>query len=142
MSAAASISLLRRRLASGRSGRSTVTTVAGSRFQIHVMFNGDSRSRWSRTLDQKTSSSARLDSREVVEKKGSGHDADFTVTVPADAKTTLAPSDVILPFPPPLVALALPVRYAGYEFTIHKAVQSTEAKTTGIFTYPLDWFRR
>ena len=112
--------------------------VAGESLPVHVTFNGDSAFPVEWTLDQKSLVVPQGWTVEGGEKKGSGHDADFTVTVPADAKTTLAPSDVILPFPPPLVELALPVRYAGYEFTIHKAVQSTEAKTTGIFTYPLE----
>jgi LmbE family N-acetylglucosaminyl deacetylase len=117
--------------------------VAGESLTVHVDFDGDAAVPVQWTLDDKSlvvpqgwhveggagSGSA---------KKQAGGGADFTVKIPADAKATLAPSDVILPFPPPYVALALPVRYAGYEFTIHKAVDSTEATTTGIFTYPLE----
>ncbi len=44
----------------------------------------------------------------------------------------------MLPFPPPLVKLALPVTVAGYEFKIEKPVESSIAKTTGIETYPLE----
>jgi LmbE family N-acetylglucosaminyl deacetylase len=112
--------------------------VAGESLPVHVNFNGDPAFAVEWTLDSKSLVVPQSWTVDGGEKKQTGHDADFTVNVPAGAKVALTPSDVILPFPPPLVELALPVRYAGYEFTIHKAVQSTEAKTTGIFTYPLE----
>ncbi len=62
----------------------------------------------------------------------------FRVSIPAGAKPDSRPGDVIQPFPPALISLALPVSFSGYEFTIHQAVQSVEAKTTGVFTYPLE----
>jgi LmbE family N-acetylglucosaminyl deacetylase len=62
----------------------------------------------------------------------------FDVAIPADAKVPSRPGDVILPFPPPLVRLALPVNVAGYDFTIERPVNSVEATTTGISTYPLE----
>ena len=64
--------------------------------------------------------------------------AKFTVAIPAGAKRSLTPGDAILPFPPPLVRLALPVEVAGYEFTMERPVNSLEATTTGIQTYPLE----
>jgi LmbE family N-acetylglucosaminyl deacetylase len=64
--------------------------------------------------------------------------AKFTVAIPAGAKRALTPADAILPFPPPLVRLALRVEIAGYEFTIERPVNSLEATTTGIQTYPLE----
>jgi LmbE family N-acetylglucosaminyl deacetylase len=64
--------------------------------------------------------------------------AKFTVAIPAGAKRSLTPADAILPFPPPLVQLALPVEVAGYQFAIERRVNSMEATTTGIQTYPLE----
>ncbi len=64
--------------------------------------------------------------------------AKFTVAIPAGARRTLTPADAILPFPPPLVRLALPVEVAGYQFAIERPVNSMEATTTGIQTYPLE----
>ncbi len=64
--------------------------------------------------------------------------AKFTVAIPAGAKRALTPADAILPFPPPLVRLALHVEVAGYEFAIERTVNSMEATTTGIQTYALE----
>ena len=62
----------------------------------------------------------------------------FSVTIPADAQQTLKPADAVLPFPPPLLKLALPVSVEGYDFKIEKPFESSIAKTTGIETYPLE----
>jgi LmbE family N-acetylglucosaminyl deacetylase len=62
----------------------------------------------------------------------------FTVAIPGGAKPPSSPSDAILPFPPPLVTLALHATIDGYDFTIDKPVESAEAKTTGIETYQLE----
>jgi LmbE family N-acetylglucosaminyl deacetylase len=62
----------------------------------------------------------------------------FSVAIPADAKIPSLPGDVILPFPPPLVRLALAVNVAGYDFKVERSVNSVEATTTGISTYPLE----
>jgi len=62
----------------------------------------------------------------------------FHVAIPAGAKLPSSPEDAILPFPLPLVKLALPVSVEGYEFTIEKTVESSIAKTTGIETYQLE----
>jgi hypothetical protein len=70
--------------------------------------------------------------------KGASDSAQFTVAIPAGAKRSLTLADAILPFPPPLVRLALRVEVAGYEFAIERPVNSMEATTTGIQTYPLE----
>ena len=72
------------------------------------------------------------------EPKAGGNTYRFHITVPAGAAPPNSPSDAILPFPAPLVRLALRVSLQGYEFTIEKAVESGEAKTTGIEIYPLE----
>src|SRR5208282_131832 len=54
------------------------------------------------------------------------------------AKPPSSPGDAILPFPPPLVRLALHATIDGYDFTIHKPIESAEAKTTGIEVYTLE----
>ncbi|MGA8224493.1 MAG: PIG-L family deacetylase [Candidatus Acidiferrales bacterium] len=61
----------------------------------------------------------------------------YMVNVPADAKPPSSPADAILPFPPPLVCAAVSVEVNGYAFKIEEPVQSVEASTTGIHTYPL-----
>jgi hypothetical protein len=68
----------------------------------------------------------------------SGGTSRFSVAIPADAQVPFAPGDAVLPFPQPLVKLALPVSVAGYEFKIEMPVESSIAKTTGIETYPLE----
>ncbi|MGH9712036.1 MAG: PIG-L family deacetylase [Candidatus Acidiferrales bacterium] len=62
----------------------------------------------------------------------------FIVSIPAGARAPSSPGDVILPFPPPLVRVAVHVNVDGYSFTIEQPVESTEATTTGIHTYPLE----
>jgi LmbE family N-acetylglucosaminyl deacetylase len=74
----------------------------------------------------------------LEESKGEGGTYSFTVSIPAGAKPPSAPGDVILPFAPPLVTLALKMNVNGYGFTIRKPVESMKATTTGIFTYPLE----
>ena len=62
----------------------------------------------------------------------------FHVAVPAGARPPESPADAVLPFPPPLVKLALRVDLEGYAFTVQKTVESSVAKTTGIETYQLE----
>jgi len=69
--------------------------------------------------------------------KGASDSAKFNVAIPAGATRSLTPADAVLPFPPPLVRLALHVEVAGYEFAVERPVNSMEATTTGIQTYPL-----
>lgn len=73
-----------------------------------------------------------------TETKPSGDEARFQIAIPAGAKPPSAPSDAILPFPPPLVELALQASVDGYAFTIERPINSVEASTTGILTYPLE----
>jgi LmbE family N-acetylglucosaminyl deacetylase len=70
--------------------------------------------------------------------KQSSEDTKFEVAVPAGAKLPSSPGDVILPFPPALVQLALKVSVDDYAFTIERPINSVEASTTGILTYPLE----
>jgi LmbE family N-acetylglucosaminyl deacetylase len=63
---------------------------------------------------------------------------EFHVAVPAGAKRPESPDDAVLPFPPPLVKLAIRLNVDGYEFTTEKTVESSVAKTTGIETYQLE----
>jgi LmbE family N-acetylglucosaminyl deacetylase len=62
----------------------------------------------------------------------------FEITIPDGAAAPVSAENVILPFPPPLVKLALRASLDDYEFTIEKAVQSQVAKTTGVVTYELE----
>jgi LmbE family N-acetylglucosaminyl deacetylase len=62
----------------------------------------------------------------------------FSVSVPAGTTPPVSPSDAVLPFPPPLVKLALAMTVEGYEFKFEKPIESAEAKTTGIDTYELE----
>jgi LmbE family N-acetylglucosaminyl deacetylase len=70
--------------------------------------------------------------------KPSRDGAKFSVAIPAGAKAPSSPGDVILPFPPPLVELALKVSVDDYTFRVERPVNSVEASTTGILTYPLE----
>jgi len=70
--------------------------------------------------------------------QGASDAAKFNVAIAAGATRSLTPADAVLPFPPPLVRLALHVEVAGYEFAVERPVNSMEATTTGIQTYPLE----
>jgi LmbE family N-acetylglucosaminyl deacetylase len=70
--------------------------------------------------------------------KAQSEAAKFKVAIPAGARRSLTPADAILPFPPPLVRLALQVEVAGYQFAMERPVNSIEATTTGIQTYALE----
>jgi len=70
--------------------------------------------------------------------KEASDSAKFNVAIPLGAKQSLTAADAILPFPPPLVRLAMQVEVAGYQFAIERPVNSMEATTTGIQTYPLE----
>ena len=62
----------------------------------------------------------------------------FKVAVPSGAKAPSSPEDAILPFPPPLVTLALSAEVNGYDFKIRQPVESAVANTTGIDIYRLE----
>jgi LmbE family N-acetylglucosaminyl deacetylase len=72
-----------------------------------------------------------------AETKATNEAAKFKVAIPAGARPPSSPGDRIIPFPPPLVQLSLPVSVDGYSFRIERTINSVEASTTGILTYPL-----
>ena len=74
-------------------------------------------------------------------KEETKHDSEsenFKITIPPDAKPPSSPEDAILPFPRPLIRVALAAVWSSYRFTIEKPVQSVQATATGIATYPLE----
>src|SRR5215471_708477 len=74
----------------------------------------------------------------VSEAKPGSNTYRFDVKIPAGATIPNAPGYAILPFPPPLAELTLCAKVGDYSFTIEKPVEFSEAKTTGILTYPLE----
>lgn len=112
--------------------------VAGDSVAVNVGFAGNSAVPVTWTLDE--SSLVVPSGWKVATEKPTDPESGtrFRVHIPAGAKPNPQPADAIQPFPPPLISLALPVRVSGYDFTIRQAVQSVEAKTTGVFTYPLE----
>jgi LmbE family N-acetylglucosaminyl deacetylase len=68
------------------------------------------------------------------EKDGS---TNFSVAVPAGAKTPHAPGDFLYPFPPPLVSACTHVEADGYAFDFTAPVQSLHATTVSVLSYPL-----
>lgn len=112
--------------------------VAGENFTVNVNFLDKPAVPVKWTVD---TSSLRLPAgwtATLGETKPGSNSYKFTVTIPADARTPTAPGYAILPFPPPLVSLALRTTVDGYEFTMEKPIESSEAKTTGVETYPLE----
>jgi LmbE family N-acetylglucosaminyl deacetylase len=112
--------------------------VAGESFSVSVNFPDKPAAPAKWTVDNSSLRvpegwTATLDSS-----KSGGNNYRFTVAIPAGAKTPSAPGDAILPFPPPLVKLALRMTVGDYEFTNEKPIESAEAKTTGIETYELE----
>ncbi|MBZ5697149.1 MAG: PIG-L family deacetylase [Acidobacteriia bacterium] len=71
---------------------------------------------------------------EQEEKDGS---TNFSVAVPAGAQTPHTPGDFIYPFPPPLVSVSTHVEVEGYAFDFSAPVESRQATTTAVLTYPL-----
>lgn len=74
----------------------------------------------------------------IENRQGEGGEYQFTVAVPRGAKAPSSPAYAVLPFPPPLVSLALKANVDGYEFAIRKPVEYLKATTTGISSYPLE----
>jgi LmbE family N-acetylglucosaminyl deacetylase len=63
----------------------------------------------------------------------------FDISIPAGALSPpISPAEAILPFPPPLVSVDVPISLDGYTFTVRRAIEYYETKTTGIETYPLE----
>ena len=112
--------------------------VAGENFSVDVSIAGTPAVAAKWTLN---ASSILVPSGWSVTPEGVGGASDagkFNVAIPPGAKRSLTPADAILPFPPPLVRLALHVEVAGYEFAVERPVNSMEATTTGVQTYPLE----
>jgi LmbE family N-acetylglucosaminyl deacetylase len=72
------------------------------------------------------------------ETKRDSESENFKIAIPPDAKAPRSPEDAILPFPRPLVRVALAAVWSSYRFTIEKPVQSVQATTTGVATYALE----
>jgi LmbE family N-acetylglucosaminyl deacetylase len=112
--------------------------VAGEDFSVEVTFDGKPIVPVKWTLDASDIqvppgwSAAKEPAKQDVESEN------FKVSIPADAKAPISPQDAILPFPAPLVRVALTVVWSSYRFTIEKPVESMQATTTGIATYPLE----
>jgi LmbE family N-acetylglucosaminyl deacetylase len=115
--------------------------VAGETFTVDVNFldNPATPAKW--TVDKSSLVLPEGWSAKLDEADSRGKDYHFTVSVPAEAKPPTSPADAVLPFPPPLVKLALHMSVDDYEFTLAKAVESAEAKTTAIVVYPLELVR-
>jgi LmbE family N-acetylglucosaminyl deacetylase len=112
--------------------------VAGDDFHVTLSFPDEPAVPGNLSVNDSTLELPRGWTAKLEETKGEGGTYNFDVSIPAGAKPPSSPSDAILPFPPPLVKLALKTRVDGYEFTIRKPVESMKATTTGIFTYPLE----
>jgi LmbE family N-acetylglucosaminyl deacetylase len=70
----------------------------------------------------------------LEEKDGS---TNFSVAVPAGAKTPRTPGDFIYPFPPPLVTARTRVEVDGYAFDFTAPVESLHATSVSVLSYPL-----
>ena len=112
--------------------------VAGENFSVNVSFLDQPAAPVKWTVDP---SSLRLPqgwTATLDAPKAGGASYHFNVSVPAGAMTPSSPQDAILPFPPPLVNLAVRLEVDDYQFTVERAVESSVAKTTGIETYQLE----
>jgi LmbE family N-acetylglucosaminyl deacetylase len=112
--------------------------VAGESFSVKISFLDKPAVPVKWTVDQ---SSLKVPAGWTVTLDGAKPDSksyQFHVTVPAGARPPDSPADAVLPFPPPLVQLALRLELEGYAFTIQQTVESSVAKTTGIETYQLE----
>ena len=111
--------------------------IAGESFSVDVNFPSKPAVPVKWTLDSSSLLLPQGWTAKLGETKEGGSSYHFTVSVPAGAKPPGSPGDVILPFPPPLVRVAANVTIDGYTFRIEQPVESVEASTTGIHTYPL-----
>jgi LmbE family N-acetylglucosaminyl deacetylase len=112
--------------------------VAGEDFSVEVAFEGKPIVPVKWTLDASDIQIPPGWSATKETPKQDSESENFKVTIPSDAKTPTSPQDAILPFPAPLVRVALTVGWSSYRFTIEKPVESMQATTTGIATYPLE----
>ena len=112
--------------------------VAGESFAVKVNFLDKPAVPVKWTIDQ---SSLQVPAGWTVTLDGAKPDSksyQFHVSVPTGASPPVSPTDPVLPFPPPLVKLALRLELEGYAFTTEKTVESSVAKTTGVETYQLE----
>ncbi len=112
--------------------------VAGETFTVDVNFLDKSAATVKWSVDKSSLVLPKGWSATLDEPKPGGKNYHFTVSIPAGATPPSSPADDVLPFPPPLVTLALRMNVEGYEFTFNQPVQSAEAKTTEIAIYPLE----
>jgi LmbE family N-acetylglucosaminyl deacetylase len=111
--------------------------VAGEPFSVEVNFLDQPAAPVKWTIDKSSLLVPAGWSVEAEEVKEGTRDYHFKISIPAGAKPPSSPEIVILPFPSPLVQLALRANVDGYDFTIEKPVESVQAATTGIVAYPL-----
>jgi len=112
--------------------------VAGESFGVTVSFLDQPAAPVKWTVDQSSLVVPAGWSVTLTPGKGATKTYQFNVAVPAGATPPDSPEDAILPFPPPLVTLALNADVDGYDFKIPQTVQSAVANTTGIDLYPLE----
>jgi LmbE family N-acetylglucosaminyl deacetylase len=112
--------------------------VAGESFSVALNFRDKPAVPATWTVDNATLKLPRGWTPKLADPKEGSRSYRFDVAIPADAKPSNEPAYGVLPFPPPLVNVALKVKVDDYQFTIEEPVDSMEAKTTGILTYPLE----
>jgi LmbE family N-acetylglucosaminyl deacetylase len=112
--------------------------VAGEDFKVDVNFLDHPATPVKWTVDKSSLVLPEGWSTKLDDADARGTSYHFTVSVPPGAKPPSSPADAVLPFPPPLVKLALRMSVGDYEFAFEKAVESAEAKTTAIVVYPLE----
>ena len=111
--------------------------VAGESFGVTVSFLDQSAAPVKWTVDQ-SSLAVPAGWNVTLAPSKDGKTYQFKVAVPAGAKPPTSPEDAILPFPRPLVTLALNADVDGYDFKIRQTVESAVTNTTGIDIYPLE----
>lgn len=112
--------------------------VAGEGFSVNVDFLDKPAAAVKWTVDKSSLLLPEGWTATLDEAKAGGNSYHFNVSIPAAATPPSSPADAVLPFPPPLVKLAVKANVDGYEFAIENPVESSEAKTTEIDTYPLE----
>ena len=112
--------------------------VAGDDFHVTLGFPDEPAVRATRSVDAGTLELPSRWTAKLSQTNEQERSYTFDVSVPAGAQPPSSPAYAVLPFPPPLVMLALKTKVDGYEFTIRQPVERLKATTTGIFNYPLE----
>jgi len=112
--------------------------VAGEKFSVSLNFPDKPAVAATWSVDTSTLQVPQGWTVSVAEGKPGARTYRFDVAVPAGAKIPNEPAYAVLPFPPPLVSVALRLRVDDYDFVLNQPVNSMVAKTTGILTYPLE----